>query len=136
MIIANGFFLSLDQFLKYLALSGAVKTLGGLAEFRLFLNKGVAFGIPLPNAFTIFLTIPMLALIGYLAVKEKKGVLRFSWSLIFFGALSNFADRILRGNVVDYLRIFISTINIADAMIILGLGMYLINLKFKNQNAK
>lgn len=54
------------------------------------------------------------------------------WSLILAGALSNLLDRIFYHSVVDYILIWTGIINISDLLIIIGLIIFLINLRNKN----
>jgi lipoprotein signal peptidase len=102
--------------------------------WQLFLNKGVAFGLPLSNSVTVLLTLPMIGLIGYLLYRElcKKELftpnLLLAWSLIFAGAFSNLLDRVLYLQVIDYFLIVTAVINIGDALIVGGLVIYLLQV--------
>ena len=49
--------------------------------------------------------------------------------LIIFGGISNLFDRIYLGYVVDWINISISTFNIADIMIVLGIICLIFPLK-------
>lgn len=142
-IIANGLFLLADQFLKWQAAHGWTQPhlFSPYFGWQLFLNRGAAFGLPLSNNLIILLTLPMIGLIGYLLFKELKKEplspsLLLAWSMIFAGAISNLLDRVIYSQVVDYFVVGTAIINIGDIMIVVGLGIYIINVKFKNQNAK
>jgi len=50
-------------------------------------------------------------------------------TLTIFGAISNLLDRIFYQNTVDYLQVYISVFNIADILIVTGIGIYLLKLK-------
>ena len=142
-IMSSGLFLLTDQILKWQAVHEWTTTRLIFPYFgwQLFLNRGVAFGLPLSNNLTILLTLPMIGLIGYLLVKELKKEpvspnLLLAWSMIFAGAISNLLDRIIYSQVVDYFVVGTAIINISDLLIVFGLGVYIINVKCKYQNEK
>lgn len=60
-------------------------------------------------------------------------------SLILSGILGNLIDRILRGNVVDFLSFYYKrwewpSFNVADSCICIGVGIYLISCWTRNEN--
>lgn len=127
-IIVGGIFLFLDQLLKYLSLHAWKKPvlINDWLGWSPFLNYGVAFGLPINNLITICFSIPLIGLIFYLAVKERKKTINFyAWALILTGALSNFIDRLAHGYVVDYFLILTGLINLGDVLIVGGLLLYL-----------
>ncbi len=140
-LITNGLFLFTDQILKWQALHSWTETnlIFPYFGWKVFLNKGVAFGLPLSNNLTIIITLPMIGLIGYLLLKEmmKKDLasLKFliAWSMVLAGATSNLLDRIIYSQVVDYFNIGTAVINISDMLIVGGLIIYLLNIKVSNK---
>ncbi|MFC1598676.1 signal peptidase II [Patescibacteria group bacterium] len=92
-------------------------------------NQYIAFGLPLPQAFTIILVILILIILSFIWWKSliKKNIWQFSGiSIIILGALSNLLDRLTYGYVIDYLNIFIWPVfNFADVMIVVGVLLYL-----------
>ena len=136
-LITSGLFLLTDQILKWQAWHNwtAPKLIFPYFGWQLFLNKGVAFGLPLSNSLTIIITLPMIGLIGYLFFKElsKKDLftpnLLLAWSMLLVGAISNLLDRIIYSQVIDYFVIGTAIINISDALIVGGLGIYLLHIK-------
>ena len=136
-LITSGLFLLTDQFLKWQAFHNWTGTYLIFPHFgwELFLNDGVAFGLPLSNSLTVLITLPMVSLIGYLLYREivKKESfapnLLLAWSLIFAGAFSNLLDRVLYLHVIDYFLIGTAVINIGDMLIVGGLVIYLLNIK-------
>lgn len=106
-------------------------------------NKGAAFGI-LENQQWFFLAITVVivvAIIWYmkLKVKEQKKLLPFALGMLLGGALGNFVDRALNGEVVDFLQFhfvfkffgipvdYIYPIfNIADSAIFVGVACILL----------
>ena len=143
-IITNGLFLLTDQILKWQAVHHWTQPnlISPYFGWQIFLNKGVAFGLPLSNSLTIIITLPIISLISYLFWKELarkdplKQNLLLAWSMILIGAISNLLDRVLYSQVVDYFLIGTAIINISDMLIVGGLVIYLINVKCKYQNAK
>jgi len=132
-----------DRFFKYQAVhdwSGvwANKYLGWYPYF----NRGIGFGLPVPSAATISLTMIILFLIVFLFYKQvlSNGI-RYkvlgisSLLLIFVGALSNLIDRIFFGYVVDYFFVLTGYINLADIMIVSGFIIYIIKVS-KRENIK
>lgn len=136
-ILISGLFLLTDQILKWQAYHTWTQTNLIFPRFgwQLFLNKGVAFGLPLANFPTILITLPMVGLIGYLVYLEwrKKELFKpnlfLAWSLVFAGAISNLFDRIIYSQVIDYFLIGTAVINIGDMLIVAGLVIYLLSIK-------
>jgi signal peptidase II len=134
-LITNGLFLLIDQILKWQALHNwtAPNLIFPYFGWQLFLNRGMAFGLPLSNNLIIIITLPMIGLIGYLFFKElnKKDSpsqnLLLAWSMVFTGAISNLVDRTIYSQVVDYFILGTAIINISDLLIISGLLLYLLN---------
>lgn len=119
-----------DQIIKF-----SVSKQGGFFIWPRFIdigfyqNYGIAFGIPLP----LYLIYPLIALSLILIVWRYGSQLRRGqlwiwlacWS-IFAGAASNLFDRLYWGYVVDYIHFsFGSTFNLADVMIVMGVGVLL-----------
>ncbi|TAN34227.1 signal peptidase II [Patescibacteria group bacterium] len=145
-LLTGGFFLIIDQFLKWFSLDAwTEKKIGCLGlpphqnfwcgGWEPFANYGAAFGLPVPNRVIVILTIPALFLIGYLFAKQRpplnlplskgEGIRLFALAILFFGALSNLIDRLAYGYVVDYLRALTGIINLSDILIVLGLLFFL-----------
>lgn len=97
-------------------------------------NSGGAFGIlagwdsPLRRAFFILASLAALALLVYMylqALKAPGRALRLSLAAIAAGAIGNLYDRILTGEVVDFLDVFVGSyhwpaFNVADSAITVG----------------
>lgn len=100
-------------------------------------NRGAAFGI-LQNQRWFFIVITLIVVIGILwyirrTIRERKVLLSFALSLLLGGAIGNFIDRALFGEVVDFLQFtfdfslfgkaiyYIYPIfNLADSAIVIG----------------
>lgn len=135
-IFVSGLFLLADQILKWQAFHNwtAAKLIFPYFGWQLFLNNGVAFGLPLSNTLTIIITLPMVGLIAYLFYKElSKDILSpkllLAWSALLAGAISNLLDRIIYSQVVDYFLIGTAIINISDMLIVGGLVIYLMKVR-------
>ena len=136
--LMSGFFLFLDQILKYIARGNTEfsfyvwkKYLG----WEYFENSGIAFSLPFPNWLIIILTPTILfGLFYFVTRKKRQTIFYFGIFLIFAGAISNFIDRVLFGITIDYLRILTSVINLADVMIVVGAGMIILNYELRIKN--
>jgi len=101
-------------------------------QFLTFCNKGIAFGVGLPDPFGILLSVAILSFIFYLMTREKKALPAFSMALIFGGGVSNLTDRFVYGCVRDFIDLKIwPSFNLADAAITFGVLLLIFSL-FKN----
>jgi signal peptidase II len=128
--------IGVDQWTKSLAVAdlanGPVHLVGPFS-FSLSYNTGVAFslgaGIGLP---LIVLVVAVLALIIWFARGAPTVPAAVATGMIIGGALSNLADRVVRGHggaVVDFIHSgFWPTFNVADAAITLGCGTLVVVL--------
>ncbi|RTE03942.1 signal peptidase II [Paenibacillus whitsoniae] len=107
-------------------------------------NKGAAFGI-LQNQRWFFIVITILIVAGIIwyitkTIREGKVLLSFALSLLLGGAIGNFVNRALFGEVVDFLQVtFDFTLfgkaiyyeypifNIADSAIVVGVILIFID---------
>ncbi|MBT4120877.1 MAG: signal peptidase II [Candidatus Magasanikbacteria bacterium] len=127
-IFVSGFFLFLDQVLKYFARSNSEFSFyvwKNWLGWEYFENAGIAFSIPFPGWLVVLLT-PIVLLLVFVWIgkmKNKNHWVYLATFLIFSGAISNFIDRILFGFTIDYLRLFTGVINIADVVIVVGAGI-------------
>lgn len=111
-----------DRICKSAALGGTVAGTD-LVSFRLFMNSGIAFSIPLPDAvFWPFAVIVLSVLVVLFVSGARKRAITASFlAMIILGAVSNLIDRVTEGGTVDYLIFFgRSAVNIADGMILAG----------------
>jgi len=129
--LAGGLFVLLDLILKQLALFAWVKPVFILGQigWAPTLNPGIAFSIRLPNLAIIILTLLTLCFFSYLLARVQNKFAYLGLILAIFGAVSNLLDRIFYQNTIDYLQVYISVFNIADILIVLGVGLYLLTLK-------
>ena len=94
-------------------------------------NDGMAFGLSIPGGHTVLLPLTIILtgfIIGYLWV-ERYGhpLVKYGLALILSGALGNLYDRIINGQVVDFLHFMIGDydwyiFNVADSAVTIGMG--------------
>lgn len=132
---------TLESLIKYFYIINKIPEAGfyffnGLLQIGFFTNLNIAFGLPLPQAVIIILTVLILIFLGLVwsfNLSKLNFLNVFGLSLVILGALSNLLDRLIFGYVIDYINIFIWPVfNLADAMIVAGLIIYCINIYFIN----
>ena len=122
---------ALDQLSKLAVLSfikpiAAIPLWKNVFHLTYLENRGAAFGI-LQNKFGLFFIITVLVIVfitAFLIRKRPKSLmLNISLTLLVGGALGNFADRLFRGFVVDFLDfrlIHFPVFNLADCFVVVG----------------
>ncbi len=140
--------LVLDQWTKHLALEnlpygGTKEVLGNFFRLSLTKNPGGVFGTRIggTNVYIIFAFVGIVLIFIYLLSVLKRGELKsiFGLGFIMAGAIGNLIDRIRFGKVTDFLDFGIgdlrwATFNIADSVILIGLGLLLI-AEWKNESS-
>ena len=91
--------------------------------FQITYNKGIAFSLPVTGILSIL--IASLIVIGllyfYYRYCNKKMLSSVVFGMIVGGAVGNIIDRIMIGEVVDFIKIFsYPSFNVADASITIG----------------
>ena len=131
-----GVFLVLDQFTKNMARKQL--SLGDRVDFgfNLSYNDGLVFGIDMPMFLILTLNLGVLLFGAMLVYKEK--IWRDKWhllglALIASGGIGNLIDRLRFGYVVDFIQVYFwPTFNLADAFIVLGVGLFFFMLIFRD----
>lgn len=136
--------LLMDQVTKWIVvkemyLGESIPVIEGIFYLTSHRNAGAAFGI-LQNQRWFFIVITILVVVGIiyylLQLKGEKKLMSWALGLILGGALGNFADRLLYGEVVDFLdvKIVLGTFyydfpifNVADSALVIGVGIILID---------
>ena len=148
LFFVSGVLIVMDQYTKlmvslHVPLNYSVKVVEGFFNFTHIRNSGVAFGLFASQQSEykalMFIAISTIAIIAILVIfhqtpKEKKMV-QTGLILIFSGAIGNLIDRILHGEVIDFVDFFINrhhfpAFNIADSCITVGVIMMVIDLFF------
>ncbi|SDW86330.1 signal peptidase II [Paenibacillus sp. CF384] len=130
---------------KSLTIGETKHVLGDFFIITSIRNRGAAFGI-LQEQRYLFILITLIVLGGIIWYMMKnrdsgKGLLLAGLGLVLGGALGNFLERALYGEVVDFLQFTFGSyvfpiFNIADSGICIGVGMILLDalLTSKREN--
>ncbi len=114
----------LDFIVKYLLVrSGTSKSIiGDFFQIAISHNFGAGFGIMQgQRIILVFVSFIAICLMVYYYKEADSAYLQCSISLLLGGTISNLADRLTLGYVIDYIRLsFWPSFNIADAAITLG----------------
>ncbi|MCT8139756.1 signal peptidase II [Anaerobacillus sp. CMMVII] len=133
--------LLLDQATKWLivtkmALHEQIAIIENVLYITSHRNKGAAFGILQGQMWLFFIvtTIVVTFVVYYIYkhAKESK-LLGISLGLVLGGAIGNFIDRLFRGEVVDFIDVYIFTydfaiFNVADMALVIGVGILMLQI--------
>ena len=132
-------------------LNQTINVIGDFFTISYILNSGIAFGLfdnnpsPVKTPLLIVISFIALGIILYIFLtlpRDIKGA-GLSMGLIFGGAIGNIVDRVVRGEVVDFLDVDFPditirvlnihmtrwpTFNIADSCVLVGITMLLVIL--------
>ena len=112
----------------------SITVIPGFFHITYITNDGMAFGINFPFGIYIFSGISIIftiMLFWYLwTIKEEGIVIRSGIGFILAGAIGNLIDRLLLGEVVDFLDFMIGDLhwyvfNLADSFVTIGMGIIL-----------
>ena len=112
----------------------SITVIPGFFHITYITNDGMAFGINFPFGIYIFSTISIILtviLFWYLwTIREENIILRSGVAMILAGAIGNLIDRLLLGEVVDFLDFMIGDLhwyvfNFADSFVTIGMGIIL-----------
>jgi len=125
---------------KYVTIDEQIPVLGEFFQITSHRNRGAAFGI-LQNQRWFFIVVTLVVVSGIIwysqrTIREGKKLLSFSLALILGGALGNFFDRAVFGQVVDFLQLhfqfsffgkavdyYFPIFNLADSAICIGVAL-------------
>ncbi|MBE0696586.1 MAG: signal peptidase II [Anaerolineaceae bacterium] len=103
-------------------------------------NTGVAFGMfqGMNEVFAILATIVSLAIIYYYPrIPASDWILRIALGLQLAGAMGNLIDRVVYGNVTDFISVgTFAVFNVADASISVGVAVLILGVWIQEQNQK
>lgn len=144
-VVALG--VTLDQITKRIAhaelrMRGIVTVVEGFFDFRYSRNPGAFFSLGadmsggIRRAFFIAASLVAIGLIVHLFRKAAPTQRALQWALMLLlaGAVGNLVDRVLYGEVIDFLHLHWhdafhwATFNVADIFISAGLGLLLVDL--------
>lgn len=143
--------IALDQWTKWLVLKNMelgerISVIDPYLGWLSHRNRGAAWGM-LEGQMWLFAIITVAVIIGilYYFHKHAKGQPLFQLSLmvILGGAVGNFIDRMLRGEVVDFVDVLIPVINydfpifnVADAALTVGVVLMIIYIIYDEKQQK
>ncbi|GIO30566.1 MULTISPECIES: signal peptidase II [Paenibacillus] len=122
---------------KQLEIGQEIPVIGNFFVITSSRNRGAAFGI-LPNQrwfFIVITIVVVIAIIWYMQKVRKtssRKLLPAALSLVLGGAIGNFLDRALNGEVVDFLMFNFGSytfpiFNIADSCIVVGVALIILD---------
>lgn len=133
--ILSVFLMAVDQATKFFTVSSVPLGGDGMTIIKNVLsvtycqNTGGSWGF-LSNHQIFLILATIIVLIGaslyIIKAKPKSRLFRLGASLVYAGALSNLADRLLRGFVVDMIRtdfMDFPIFNIADCCVVVGMAL-------------
>ncbi|GAB6929640.1 lipoprotein signal peptidase LspA [Paenibacillus sp. JCM 10914] len=140
----------IDQGTKYLIASRLelyeqIPVIGNFFVITSSRNRGAAFGI-LQDQLWFFIIVTVIVVGGviwYLGkmIKEGRKLLPTALALVLGGALGNFIDRLVMGEVVDFLMFNFGNytfpiFNIADSCIVIGVGLIILDTLLEGRREK
>jgi signal peptidase II len=141
--------LMLDQVTKWLVVTkmnlyDRIHIIENLLYFTSHRNKGAAFGILQGQMWLFYIvTLFVVIFIVYYIQKHAKEspLLGITLGLVLGGAIGNFIDRLFRGEVVDFIDVYIfrynfAIFNVADMALVIGVGIYMIKIILEEVTAK
>ena len=127
----------IDQLIKLWAFNvlqpvGVMPFIPHLIELRFVLNQGMAFSLLSgKQLFLIVATSAALILVAYELFFRSRGKLlqQIAFILVLGGGIGNLIDRVLNGEVVDYINLLFmnfAVFNFADICVCVGVGLWLL----------
>jgi signal peptidase II len=119
-----------------MSLYETVPVIQNFFHFTYITNDGMAFGIDFPFGYYIFSVVSILLtlfLFWYLwSVRNDFIMIRLGLAMIIAGAIGNSIDRLLLGEVIDFLDFMIGDFhwyifNLADSYVTIGMTLILID---------
>ncbi|MCC3380000.1 signal peptidase II [Paenibacillus farraposensis] len=140
----------IDQGVKYLVatrmeLYEQIPVIGNFFLITSHRNRGAAFGILEGQRwlFIVITIVVVIAIIWYLrkTVKTGQKLLSVALSLVLGGAVGNFLDRAISGEVVDFAQFNFGTytfpiFNVADSAIVIGVALIILDTLLESRRNK
>ncbi|WP_162493120.1 MULTISPECIES: signal peptidase II [Bacillaceae] len=119
---------------KWMEIGQTIPLWEGVFHITSLRNKGAAFGI-LQGQRWFFIIVTLIVVLGIIYYLQTEGRnnrrISFALSLLLGGALGNFFDRLIRGEVVDSLDfrlIDYPIFNLADVFIVSGVALMILDM--------
>ena len=128
----------IDQLIKHWATAallpvGSMDVLPGVVELRYCLNDGMAFSM-LAGKQKLLIAATSLMLLGVLWMlfaRKLTPLERVAWTLVLGGGIGNLIDRVLNGEVVDYINLLFmrfAVFNFADICVCVGVALWVLEI--------
>lgn len=129
--------IAIDRLIKLWAVAvlrpvGAMPFIPHIVELRFVLNQGMAFSLLSGRqAFLVVTTSAALLLIAYWLFFRSRGdyLQQAALVLVLGGGIGNLIDRVLSGEVVDYINLLFmrfAVFNFADICVCVGVGLWML----------
>ena len=124
---------------RTMSLYESIPIIENFFQFTYITNDGMAFGIDFPFGYFIFSLVSVLLtlfLFWYLwTVRNDSLVIRLGLAMIIAGAVGNLIDRLMLGEVIDFLDFMIGNFhwyvfNLADSYVTVGMVLILTDSVF------
>lgn len=137
----------IDQAIKlwatqYLAPVEAITVIPHVVELRFVLNQGMAFSLLSgKQLFLIIATSIALILVAYMLFFRSRGkyLQQAAMLLVLGGGIGNLIDRVLNGEVVDYINLLFmrfAVFNFADICVCVGVGLWVLVIFLEELHAE
>lgn len=131
-IIISAIIIIVDQILKMIAIKlcsdSNIEIIKNVLYFSETKNVGIAFSLNKGNLKNIIISsVIILFILRYLFTQQQflNKITVTCLDLVLAGGISNLIDRILRGGVIDFIKILDFPIfNIADIMVVVGWALF------------
>lgn len=140
---------------RYMNLNDMIPVLGNFFSIYSHRNRGAAFGI-LQDQRWFFIVVTLIVVIGIIWVMikmlrspERHVLFMSGLALLLGGAIGNFIDRLLTGEVVDFLRFHFKfslfghhvdyvypIFNVADMGVVIGAGLLILDTLLSGRRQK
>lgn len=140
-IFLIGLIIALDQLVKYIIVSNVtigsyITVINSFFYITHIKNTGAAWSILSGKRwFFVVITSVAIVIIGYYLYKAKHKLLKISLALILAGASGNLIDRVIHGEVTDFLEFHFGSyifpvFNLADTSVVIGTALLAIYMFF------
>lgn len=135
----------IDQAIKLWAVNvlepvGSMPLIPHIVELRFVLNQGMAFSLLSgKQLFLIVATSAALLLIAYILFFRSRGkrLQQIAMILVLAGGIGNLIDRVLNGEVVDYINLLFmrfAVFNFADICVCVGVALWVLEIFLEESN--
>ena len=144
-LLAAAALIGIDQVIKLWATNvlqpvGAMPLIPHVVELRFVLNPGMAFSLLSgKQLFLIIATSIALILVAYGLFFRGRYLQQAALLLILAGGVGNLIDRVLNGEVVDYINLLFmqfAVFNFADICVCVGVGLWVLVIFLEELHAE